>query len=256
MRVDSTGPTLSLSRFGVGSLPAPWEPSGSIVHAGVTDVMTAEDRLGRRGGHRVDVLPGPGRVVRDARPVRCSPATSGTRLDFQADALLRRAGSPYEVTASVHDQEGRFDRLIFNRQVDKGAADGHLRAASFEERSLGEPPFQTYAEGGGATTPVVVAEHRTRGVHGVGPVVEPGRRPGADDVHGDPGRAGVVHRDGPTRPVTPTMRRGPAGQAGCRGRRRLSRSTSPRSLTARSAMRRSRCPRPAGPPPLRSCLDQ
>ena len=56
----------------------------------------------------------------------------------------------------MHDGEGRLDRQIFSREV----LQGHPTIAFariFEERSIGASPYETYVDGGGAATPVVVA---------------------------------------------------------------------------------------------------
>ena len=98
--------------------------------------------------------PGQGALC-DTSPCPVFTATSGTRLDFRLAHTYAAVGS-FEVTASVQDQAGRLDRQLFGREVVK-AQQAVTFARPYEERSLGEAPYETYAEGGGAATPVVVS---------------------------------------------------------------------------------------------------
>ena len=56
----------------------------------------------------------------------------------------------------MSDQEGRLDRQIFGREVLKGQQPIAF-ARTFEERSIGASPYQSYVEGGAGAMPVVVA---------------------------------------------------------------------------------------------------
>ena len=153
--VDSTGPVLSIGDFGETPFTSPYEPFGHIVHAGATDVLTLTIDWGDGSEDtRSTYTPGQGSICATP-PCPVFTVTSANRLDFTLKHSYADPGS-YEVTATVQDGAGRLDRRIFNHQVDKGQQAISF-ARPFDVRSIGEPPYETYADGGGAQTPVVVA---------------------------------------------------------------------------------------------------
>ena len=155
MVVDSTGPVLSIGSFGQTPFTTPYEPAGHIEHAGVTDVLTLTVDWGDGSEvTRSTYTPGQGSICATL-PCPVFSVASPTRLDFTLKHSYAGPGS-YEVTATVQDGAGRLDRRIFNHQVDKGQQAISF-ARPFDVRSIGEPAYETYADGGGAQTPVVVA---------------------------------------------------------------------------------------------------